>query len=123
MRHAGARYTVITDLNPGHLPGPSPQLTSGVFLRNANANPVIPDFNVTSTGTGGSTRNITLDGTQAYDPNGQTLVFQWYATNIDSRSADERIDIRGDRADLFRHIGERDHLHRGVDMDVRARGD
>jgi prepilin-type N-terminal cleavage/methylation domain-containing protein len=81
------QVNVVTDLNPGHLPGPSPQLTSGVYLRNANANPVIPDFNVTSTGTGGSTRNITLDGTQAYDPNGQAMQFQWYATNSSTSGA------------------------------------
>ncbi len=73
------QVNVVTDLNPGHLPGPSPQLTSGIYLRNENSPPVIPDFNVTSSGTGTSTRNITLDGTQAYDPNGQTLQYQWYA--------------------------------------------
>jgi prepilin-type N-terminal cleavage/methylation domain-containing protein len=81
------QVNIITDLNPGHLPGPSPQLTSGVFFRNANSNPVIPDFTVTSTGTGGSTRNVTLNGSQAYDPNGQTLQYQWYATNSSSSGA------------------------------------
>lgn len=81
------QVNVITDLNPGHLPGPSPQLTSGVFLRNSNANPVIPGFSITSTGTGGSTRNVTLNGSQAYDPNGQTLQYQWYATNSGSSGA------------------------------------
>jgi prepilin-type N-terminal cleavage/methylation domain-containing protein len=75
------QVNVITDLNPGHLPGPSPQLTSGVFLRNANANPVVPGFAYAFSGTGGSTRNVTLNGSQAYDPNGQTLQYQWYATN------------------------------------------
>jgi prepilin-type N-terminal cleavage/methylation domain-containing protein len=81
------QVNVITDLNPGHLPGPSPQLTSGIYLRNENSPPVVPDFSVTSTGTGGTTRNVTLDGTQAYDPNGQTLQYQWYATNSSSSGA------------------------------------
>jgi prepilin-type N-terminal cleavage/methylation domain-containing protein len=80
------QVNVITDLNPGHLPGPSPQLTSGIYLRNENSPPVIPDFSVTSSGTGISTRNVTLNGTQAYDPNGQTLQYQWYANSGSSGS-------------------------------------
>ncbi len=81
------QVNVVTDLNPGHLPGPSPQLTSGIYLRNENSPPVIPDFTVTSSGSGTSTRNVTLDGTQAYDPNGQTLQYQWYATNSSGSGA------------------------------------
>lgn len=73
------QVNVITDLNPGHLPGPSPQLTSGVFLRNENSPPVIPAITVTWSGTGTGPRDIQLNGTQAYDPNGQSLLYQWYA--------------------------------------------
>jgi type II secretory pathway pseudopilin PulG len=75
------QVNVITDLNPGHLPGPSPQLTSGVFLRNENAPPQIPDITITTTGTGAAARDVVLNGSQATDPNGQSLLYQWYANN------------------------------------------
>ncbi|HLY49155.1 MAG TPA: prepilin-type N-terminal cleavage/methylation domain-containing protein [Solirubrobacteraceae bacterium] len=80
------QMNIITDLNPGHLPGPSPQLTSGIFFRNENSPPVIPDFTVTSSGSGGTSRNVTLNASQAYDPNGQTLQYQWYANSGSSGS-------------------------------------
>jgi type II secretory pathway pseudopilin PulG len=71
------QVNVLTDLNPGHLPGPSPQLTSGIFLRNANAPPV-SNFTVSQTATGSSTRDVVLNGSGSTDPNGQTLSYQWY---------------------------------------------
>jgi prepilin-type N-terminal cleavage/methylation domain-containing protein len=72
------QVNVITDLNPGHLPGPSPQLTTGIFLRNENSPPQLPDFSVTWTATGANTRDVVLNGSAASDPNGQTLLYQWY---------------------------------------------
>jgi prepilin-type N-terminal cleavage/methylation domain-containing protein len=71
------QVNVVTDLNPGHLPGPSPQLTSGVFLRN-EASPPTAYFTPTFTGNGSGAFNVTLDGTASSDPNGQTLSYQWY---------------------------------------------
>lgn len=73
------QVNVITDLNPGHLPGPSPQLTTGILLRNENSPPVVPMPTVTEVGNGSNTRDVTLNGSAATDPNGQTLSYQWYA--------------------------------------------
>lgn len=70
---------VITDLNPGRLPGPSPQLTTSIFLRNENSPPVNPTPTVTEVGNGSGTVDVTLNGSGASDPNGQTLSYQWYA--------------------------------------------
>lgn len=74
------QVSVITDLNPGHLPGPSPQLTSGVFLRNENSPPTA-SITVTKTSNGTNTWDATLNGTGSTDPNGQTLSYQWYANS------------------------------------------
>ena len=75
------QVNVITDLNPGHLPGPSPQLTTGIFLRNENSPPVVPAPTVTETGNGTGTVDVKLNGSGASDPNGQTLSYQWYANS------------------------------------------
>jgi type II secretory pathway pseudopilin PulG len=74
------QVNVITDLNPGHLPGPSPQLTSGIFLRNENSPPTA-SFTATKTSAGTSTWDVTLNGSASTDPNGQTLAYQWYANS------------------------------------------
>lgn len=71
---------VVTDRNPGHLPGPSPQLQSGIFLRNENS-PPSASFTPTKTSNGTSTWDVTLDGSASTDPNGQTLTYQWYANS------------------------------------------
>lgn len=72
------QVNVITDLNPGRLPGPAPQLTSGVFLRNENSPPVAK-FTPQKVGNGSGAFNVTLDGSASADPNGQSLSYQWYA--------------------------------------------
>jgi prepilin-type N-terminal cleavage/methylation domain-containing protein len=74
------QVNVVTDLNPGHLPGPSPQLTSGIFLRNENS-PPSASFTATKTSNGTSTWDVTLNGSGSTDPNGQTLTYQWYANS------------------------------------------
>lgn len=74
------QVNVVTDLNPGHLPGPSPQLTSGIFLRNENSPPTA-NFTPTKSSAGSGTWDVTLDGTASSDPNGQTLSYQWYANS------------------------------------------
>lgn len=74
------QVNVVTDLNPGHLPGPSPQLTSGIFLRNENS-PPSANFTPTKTSNGTNTWDVTLDGSASTDPNGQTLTYQWYANS------------------------------------------
>lgn len=71
---------VDTDLNPGHLPGPAPQLTSGVFLRNENSPPQA-QFNAQPVGNGSGAFNVTLNGSGSTDPNGQSLSYQWYANS------------------------------------------
>jgi type II secretory pathway pseudopilin PulG len=74
------QVNVITDLNPGHLPGPSPQLTSGIYLRNENSAPAA-SLSVTWIANGSGTRDVTLNGTSSTDPNGQSLTYQWYANS------------------------------------------
>jgi prepilin-type N-terminal cleavage/methylation domain-containing protein len=65
---------IYTDLNPGHLPGPTPELVSGIYLRNELAYPIA---NFTPTANAG-VHTVTLDGSASTDPNGQTLGYQWY---------------------------------------------
>lgn len=72
------QVNVDTDLNPGHLPGPTPQLTSGVFLRNENTPPVA-SFTPQVVGNGSGAFTVTLNGSASTDPNGQSLSYQWYA--------------------------------------------
>lgn len=71
---------LVTDENPGHLPGPSPQLESGVFLRNENS-PPSAQLTATPSSNGTNSWDVTLDGSQSTDPNGQTLTYQWYANS------------------------------------------
>jgi len=68
------QVNVYTDLNPGHLPGPTPQLTSGIYLRNELAYPISL---FTPTANPGA-HTVTLDGSASTDPNGQALTYQWY---------------------------------------------
>jgi type II secretory pathway pseudopilin PulG len=74
------QVNVVTDLNPGRLPGPAPQLSSGVFLRNENTPPVAM-FTPQTVGNGSGAFNVTLNGSASSDPNGQSLSYQWYANS------------------------------------------
>jgi prepilin-type N-terminal cleavage/methylation domain-containing protein len=72
---------VYTDLNPDHLPGPSPQLQTGIYLRN-DVSPPSAGVSVTQTPNSGNTQaDILLNGSSSSDPQGQTLTFQWYANS------------------------------------------
>jgi prepilin-type N-terminal cleavage/methylation domain-containing protein len=65
--------TLYADENPGGQPGPT-ELTSGIYLRNDLEQPSVP-------GTGLATvigKYVSLNGSGAYDPNGQALSYQWY---------------------------------------------
>jgi prepilin-type N-terminal cleavage/methylation domain-containing protein len=68
------QVNVYSDLNPGHLPGPTPELISGIYLRNELAYPVAQ---FTPTANPGA-HTVTLDGSASTDPNGQALTYQWY---------------------------------------------
>jgi type II secretory pathway pseudopilin PulG len=72
---------VITDLNPGHLPGPSPQLTSGIYLRN-DVSPPNASMTLTQTPNSNDTQSdVSLNASSSTDPQGQTLTYQWYANS------------------------------------------
>jgi type II secretory pathway pseudopilin PulG len=72
---------VWTDLNPDHLPGPSPQLQTGIYLRNS-VSPPTAAISLTQTPNSGNTQaDVLLNGSSSSDPQGQTLTFQWYANS------------------------------------------
>jgi type II secretory pathway pseudopilin PulG len=68
---------VFTDANPGHLPGPSPELESGVFLRNDDSAPTA-SFTNTDTSLGTGKDDVELNASGSSDPQGQALSYQWY---------------------------------------------
>jgi type II secretory pathway pseudopilin PulG len=71
--------SLYADENPGGQPGAT-ALTSGIYLRNNLEQPVVPATGLaTVTGTGNNQRYVILDGSGAYDPNGQALSYQWYS--------------------------------------------
>lgn len=73
--------SVWTDLNPDHLPGPSPQLQTGIYLRNA-VSPPSAQISLTQTPNSGNTQaDVLLNGSASSDPQGQTLSYQWYANS------------------------------------------
>jgi prepilin-type N-terminal cleavage/methylation domain-containing protein len=76
----------------GAQPGPS-ELTSGIYLRNNLEDPVVPSTGLASvSGSGNNQRYVTLDGSGAYDPNGQALSYQWYeGTSCPSPAASDEL--------------------------------
>lgn len=72
---------VYTDLNPGQLPGPSPQLQTGIYLRNDVVAPTASGGITDTPNSNKSQADILLNGSSSTDPQGQTLSYQWYANS------------------------------------------
>lgn len=65
------RTTLVVDTRPEEIRGER-TLTSGVALRNANR-PPITNFSFNQTG-----GYVVLNGSSSYDPDGDSLTYQWY---------------------------------------------
>jgi prepilin-type N-terminal cleavage/methylation domain-containing protein len=82
---SGADYPRITNINAQIYVDPNPgkaptelRVVSGIFLRNQNEKPVA-DF--TSTPVTGSPRTVILNGSKSSDPEGRTMIYDWFYGN------------------------------------------
>lgn len=69
------RSRMYLDVNPGKAPAET-SIATGIYLRNQNRSPFLPDFGLVQSPAG--SRTIVLNGSQARDPEGRTLDYYWY---------------------------------------------
>jgi len=72
------RAELFLDTDPTKAPG-EVSISSGLFLRNQNQAPVIPDISVVRSPL--TSQRVILNGSAASDPEGRTLEYFWYKGN------------------------------------------